>query len=107
MSFAVHPTRKRQSCQATKTLPALSISADGSGLDRMLPASLNAEIVVITITWPKLAPPFVETTDSSFVSVASSIGTITFPLGCTTGWPPITLADGAVAAVQVRPPSRE
>ena len=107
MSFALHPMRKRQSCQATKTFPAPSISADGSGLDRMLPGSSNAVIAVITITWPKLAPPFVETTDSSFVSVASSIGTITFPLGWTRGCPPVTLAAGTVAAVHVRPPSRE
>jgi hypothetical protein len=40
MSFAAHPFRKRQSCQTTYTLPAASISADGSGPVRRLPATV-------------------------------------------------------------------
>ena len=39
ISLAVQLFRNRQSCQATKTLPALSTAADGSGPERMPPFS--------------------------------------------------------------------
>ena len=39
MSFAVQPLRNRQSCHATYTTPWGSISAEGRGLVRRLPAT--------------------------------------------------------------------
>src|SRR5919202_849087 len=44
MSFCEHPDRNRQSCHATKILPAPSISAVGSGPVRRLPATVWLEI---------------------------------------------------------------
>src|ERR671936_2366789 len=107
MSFWEQLARKRQSSQETKILPEPSISAEGSGLLRMPPGSVAAEIEVIVNAWPKLEPPFVEIVYPSAVALALSIGTTTFPFGCTSGWPPMTPTRGVFDSVQVRPPSRE
>src|SRR5919204_469832 len=65
MSFAAQFVRNRQSCHATKILPAPSISADGSGPLRRLPAGVWLEIEVIVNAWPKLEPPLVELVNGS------------------------------------------
>jgi hypothetical protein len=88
-------------------LPAPSISADGSGALRMLPGSPAAVIEVIVITGLQLTPPVAEVRASSTVMLALSSGMTSFPLGWTSGWPPITPTAGAPACVQVRLPSRE
>src|SRR5262245_53587331 len=107
MSFSRHPRRKRQSDQATKTRPAPSISALGSGPERKPAASVCSRIVAMRTTLVHDAPPFVETKASTVDSKASSIGTTTVPLGCTTGWPPMTVSPAGVvmAGPQVMPPS--
>src|SRR5207244_8631032 len=84
-SFVEHPLRKRQSSQTTKIFPSPDTSAEGSGPLRMPPGSAFAVIEVIAKAWPKLTPPFVEIVNPSAVSDALSIGTTTFPLGCTIG----------------------
>src|SRR5262249_45359498 len=49
----------------------------------------------------------VDTNDTISGLPCTRIGTTTLPLGCTTGWPPMTAVDGAVEAFQVCPPSLE
>ena len=55
----------------------------------------------------QVAPPLVELNAPIAVSLALSIGTITVPLGRTTGWPPITPLLLVCGRSQVRPPSLE
>src|ERR671937_557034 len=106
-SFVEQLVRKRQSSQTTKILPSPEISAEGSGPLRMFPGSFLAVMLVIVIGWPKLTPPFVDITDSSVSSFASSSGTTTFPFGRTTGCPPMTPTVGTSERCQLTPASRE
>src|SRR5919204_2075889 len=106
-SFVEQLVRKRQSSQTTKILPSPEISAEGSGPLRMFPGSVFAVMLVIVIGAPKLTPPFVDMTDLSVTSPASSSGTTTFPFGSTTGWPPITPTLGTLESVQLTPALRE
>src|SRR5689334_2255741 len=60
MSLDEQLVRKRQSCQATKTRPPASTSADGKGLERSPPAMpwlLTAEMVTAVL---QVAPPSVD-----------------------------------------------
>src|SRR5881409_2029265 len=88
MSLAVQPERKRQSCQTTYTLPAPSISADGSGPLRRLPATVWSVTLATSTAALQDLPPLVERKAPMAVSLPLAKGTITVPLGCTTGWPP-------------------
>src|SRR4051812_26728047 len=105
MSLALHARWKRQSDHATYTVPAPSISADGSGPSRRLPATVWWRIVAIVVTAVQLAPPLVELNAPMAVSLALAVGTITVPSGRTTGWPPITPLLLVAGADQVWPPS--
>src|SRR3954451_2012046 len=105
MSLVLHARRKRQSVHATYTVPAPSISADGSGPSRRLPATVWWRMVAIVVTALQLAPPLVELNAPIAVSFAFAIGTITVPSGRTTGWPPITPALLVAGADHVWPPS--
>src|SRR5689334_24828117 len=107
MSLVLHERRKRQSAHATYTVPAPSISADGSGPSRRLPATVWWRMVAMVVTALQLAPPLVELNAPIAVSLALAIGTITFPSGRTTGWPPITPVLLVLAGPQVSPPSEE
>src|SRR3954447_23108363 len=109
MSFAVQLVRKRQSCQTTYTVPPPSTAAEGSGDVRRFPATVWSEIVEMVVEGPQLAPPVVEVNVSILSPLHDSKGTITVPLGCTTGWPPIPLMKSAdvSSGPQVRPPSVE
>src|SRR3954447_13439064 len=104
MSFVRQLRRNRQSLQATYTLPAASISADGRGPSRRLPATLWCEIVAIVVTAVQLAPPLVDLKAPIVVSFALAVGTMTVPLGWTTGCPPMTPALLVAGALQVLPP---
>src|SRR3954470_18314723 len=105
MSFVLHDRRKRQSAHATYTVPAPSISADGSGPSRRLPATVWCRIVAIVVTALQLAPPLVELNAPMAVSFALAVGTTTVPSGRTTGWPPITPLLLVAGADHVCPPS--
>src|SRR3954447_23546019 len=107
MSFALQARRKRQSAHATYTVPLPSISADGKGPSRRLPATVWWRIVAIVVTALQLAPPLVELNAPMAVSFAFAIGTTTVPFGRTTGWPPITPVLLVAGADQCRPPSVE
>src|SRR3954452_23901926 len=96
MSLAEHFSRKRQSCHATKTRPAPSISAVGSWLVRRPPATAWARTAETVRALDQEAPPSVERKAAVFPSRLSN-GTITVPLGWTTGWPPRPLAWPAVS----------
>src|SRR3954464_6348396 len=85
-------------------MPVPSISADGSGPSRKLPPTGGWRIVAIVVTALQLAPPLVELNAPMAVSFAFAVGTITVPLGRTTGWPPITPLSLVVAADHVWPP---
>src|SRR5919108_2697309 len=87
-SFVEQLARKRQSSQVTKTRPAPSISAEGSGGLRKLPGLVAAVIEVIVVGLLQLAPPSVEVDTPSAVSLAVSIGMIAVPFGWKIGWPP-------------------
>src|SRR2546421_12761404 len=89
MSFAFPALMKRESDQATKTLPAPSISAVGRAPLRMPPASVWWLMPVMVVTLPQLTPPLVDDKAPTAVSLALSRGTTTVPLGWTTGCPPI------------------
>src|SRR5205823_2708987 len=84
MSFAVHRGSKRQSSQATYTLPAASISALGNGLVRSPPEFGWKLILEIGTSLDQVAPPSVDR-KAAIVPRRLSKGTITVPLGCTTG----------------------
>src|SRR5689334_16121596 len=79
------PLRKRESCQTTYTLPEPSISADGSGPLRRPPGTVCADTDAMVTGAAQLPPPLVERNARMDVSVALAIGTITVPLGWTTG----------------------
>ena len=61
--------------------------------------------MAIVVTALQLAPPLVELNAPIAVSLALAVGTITVPLGRTTGWPPMTPVLLVFGAPQVRPPS--
>src|SRR2546423_12429829 len=107
MSLALHPRRNRQSLQTTYTLPVPSISADGSGPLRRLPASVWSRTRATVTLLLQVAPPLVETNEMIAVSKAFAAGTTTVPFGCTTGCPPSPVALLAVGTgePQVSPPS--
>src|SRR3954470_1194877 len=104
MSFALQDRRKRQSVHATYTVPAPSISAEGNGPSRRLPATPWWRTVAIVVTALQLAPPLVELNAPMAVSFALAVGTITVPSGRTTGWPPITPLLLVAGADHVWPP---
>ena len=112
MSLEVQLGRKRQSCQATYTLPAPSISAEGKTYlpPRSPPATTWRWIEVTCLIADQPAPPSVEvnTSRESWLQ-PPVIGTITVPFGWTTGWPPVALAvlAGVSTGPQVSPPSAE
>src|SRR4051794_17783388 len=107
MSFVRQDRRKRQSVHATYTVPLPSISADGSGPSRRLPATVWCRIVAIVVTALHDAPPLVELKAPMAVSLALAIGTTTVPSGRTTGWPPMTPVLFVAAGLHVWPPSVE
>src|SRR6187549_2844265 len=107
MSFVLQPLRNRQSVQETYTVPAPSISAEGSGPSRSLPATLWCFTVAIVVTALQVTPPSVELNAPMAVSFAFAVGTITVPSGRTTGWPPMTPELLVLAALHVTPPSVE
>src|SRR3954470_7287488 len=107
MSFVLHDLRKRQSVHATNTVPPASISADGSGPSRRLPATVWWRIVATVVTALQDTPPFVELNAPMAVSLALAIGTMTVPSGRTTGWRPITPVLLVFAAPHVTPPSED
>src|SRR4051794_21018046 len=107
MSLVLQAWRKRQSAQVTYTVPAPSISAEGSGPSRRLPATVWWRTVAMVVTAPQETPPLVELNAPTADSFALAIGTITVPLGRTTGWPPITPVLLVFGAPQVMPPSVE
>src|SRR5437763_12500799 len=108
-SLALQPLSKRQSYQTTYTLPDLSISAEGRSGARIPPATPNVLIVATVTVLLQLTPPFVDLKARTLPSKQSSIGTMTVPLGCTRGCPPMTQALLAVVfgAPHVLPPSVE
>src|SRR4051794_33524080 len=85
MSLVLQDLRNRQSVHPTYTVPAPSISAEGSGPSRRLPATRWWRIVAIVVTALQLAPPFVELNAPIAVSLAFAMGTTTTPSGRTTG----------------------
>src|SRR5439155_14377879 len=107
MSLLRHPLRNRQSCQTTYTLPAPSISAEGSGPDRRLPASAWLRTRATLTDRLHVPPPSVDRNEMIAFSNALAAGTTTVPFGCTTGCPPSPVARLAVATgvPQVSPPS--
>src|SRR4029453_17739664 len=112
MSLDLQLRRKRQSCQATYTLPAPSTSAEGNTYlpPRRPPATTWRRIGVTCTIADQLAPPSTEpNTSREFWLQPPVIGTITVPLGCTTGWPPVALAvlAGVSTGPHVSPPSLE
>ena len=90
-------------------MPAASISADGNGSERRLPATVWSDTVATVTVELQDAPPLVERHAMIAVTPAFAAGTMTVPFGCTTGWPPRPLALLPVlsAGPQVRPPSVE
>ena len=87
-------------------MPAPSISAEGSGPSRRLPATVWWRIVAIVVTALQLAPPLVELNAPIAVSLALAVGhDRRCRSGRTTGWPPITPVLFVAGAAQVRPPS--
>src|SRR3954453_19119806 len=105
MSFVRQDRRKRQSVHAPSTVPLPSISADGSGPSRRLPATVWCRIVAIVVTALQLAPPLVELNAPMAVPLRLAVGTMTVPSGRTTGWPPITPLLFVAGADQCWPPS--
>src|SRR5437879_5094763 len=106
---ALQAASNRQSFQTTYTLPDLSISAVGSGPERIPPGSPSKSICAARTVLLQVLPPSVDLKDRIAVSKQSSIGTMTVPLGCTRGWPPMTQALSGVvnAGPHVLPPSVE
>ena len=89
-------------------MPALSISAEGSGDSRSPPATVWWLMVDTSTVDRQLAPPSMERNERIWL-FSDRYGTITVPLGRTTGWPPrpVALFPVARAGPQVRPPLLE
>src|SRR6266700_3324155 len=86
MSLAGQPGSKLQSSQATWTLPAPSISADGRGDVRRSPETGWKLMVAIVTALVRVAPPSVDPNVAILARPSiDSNGTTTLPLGCTTG----------------------
>src|SRR5437660_121733 len=85
MSLEAQPERKRQSDHTTKTLPAPSMLTEGK-LGLRKPAATKW-LWILAMAWlrPQLTPPLLELNTSI---PPPSKGTMTVPLGCTTGSPP-------------------
>src|SRR4051794_27966288 len=107
-SLTLQPLRKRQSCQTAYTLPAASISAEGSGSVRT-PATACVGAVETAVTLDHVTPPLVERYAMIVAMFASAATMITSPSGCTTGWPPIPgkLSEVGTGVLHVSPPSVE
>src|SRR5687767_8342935 len=105
-STPVHPVRKRQSGQATYTLPSASTSADGSGPARM-PTGFDEDSSATIVLTSKLAPPSVERTDS--IAFRPRYGMTSVPFGWTSGCQPVPSISRTTRAgrVHVSPPSLE
>src|SRR5439155_27054276 len=88
-SFEEQFVRKRQSAQTTYTVPLASISADGSRPLRRPPASVRSVIEETVTVLLQFAPPSLDEHASIDPKTPRVIGTMTFPVGCTSGWPPI------------------
>ena len=103
---ALQADSNRQSFQTTYTRPDLSISAVGRGPERILPGSPSKRICAASTALLQVAPPSVDLMDRTAVSKQSSMGTMTVPLGCTSGCPPMTQVWSGVvfAAPHVNPP---
>src|SRR6266700_3890022 len=108
-SLAGQPGSNTQSDQTTYTLPDASISAEGRGIVARMPPFGKRKATTATL-WvgPQVAPPFVEVKAlmRKLKRVKPLIGTITVPLGCTRGCPPMPNALLVVvcAGVQFTPP---
>src|SRR4051794_36250247 len=105
MSFELQLVRKRQSCQARKTFPSPATSAEGSEKVRMFAATPCSSTLSTSTQSPQLVPPFVALNELSAPPLFE-YGTMTFPFGWTTGWPPSPdeqLAE--ITGPQVTPPS--
>src|SRR5712691_772792 len=108
MSLAGHPGSNVQSSQATNTLPAPSISAEGRGDVRRSPATRWKLMVAIVTALVRVAPPSVDPKAAILARPSiDSNGTTTLPFGCTTGWPPSPWACRGVeiGTLHVAPPS--
>src|SRR5439155_1452675 len=84
MSFEEQPRRNRQSCQTTYTLPAPSISAEGSESVRSPPRTACGAIEAIVNGPVHETPPLVERSETTLLSLPVSIGMTTVPFGWTT-----------------------
>src|SRR2546423_11970368 len=82
---ALQAASKRQPDQTTYTLPDLSISAEGRGPERIPPGSPSKRICAARTGLLQLWPPSLDRKARTAVSKQSSMGTITVPLGCTSG----------------------
>src|SRR6266576_3725537 len=85
MSLEAQPERKRQSDHTTNTLPAASILTEGRFGFRSPAATKWLWMLAMAWLRPQLMPPLVELNTSM---PPPSNGTMTVPLGCTTGSPP-------------------
>src|SRR5215472_14083197 len=96
--------RKRQSSQTVQIVPPPSTAAEGKGPLRIPPADAWNWILETVTGALQLAPP---SADVNAAITPVSIGTTTFPLGCTSGCPPMPLVKFAVGVgtPQVNPPS--
>src|SRR3954468_11764445 len=79
MSLAGQPDWNRQSCQTTYAVPAESISADGSGSVRRLPATAWSWMVATRTEEFQVEPPVVDRKDRIW-PLLLSYGTRTVPL---------------------------
>lgn len=109
MSLPPQLSWKRQSDQATYTVPAASTSAEGSGAARSPPATLCRCTVATSTLRPQLSPPSRERRERICPSLLR-YGTTRAPSCRTTGCPPCPLADVPVPAtpsplVEVRVPA--
>src|SRR5215217_6609204 len=107
MSFAEHPSRKRQSCQTAYTFPPRSTSAEGNVGERRPPATRWRGVGVTGATPLQVRPPSVERKACNAVVTTFGTATITVPSGWTRGWPPRPRSLPAVLAgvLQLSPPS--
>src|SRR5689334_1573834 len=106
MSLLGQPDRKRQSGQLTYTVPAPSISAEGSVSSRRPPATVWWLIDDTRTVARQVAPPSTDR-NARIWSLRARYGTMTVPLGRTTGCPPspVGLLLDVRAGPHVSPPS--
>jgi len=82
------------------------MEAEGKESARMLPATSDLFTYDTKTAVVQVFPPSVDRHAIMLFSLASAEGTITTPLGCTNGWPPIQVTP-FVATVHDNPPSVE